>query len=220
MHENTIIVVWEGVDAAGKTTLLEATSERLRSRGMRVEAYKTPSNTETGGFATSHGNQPTTDPLTRMLLFLANTSDDSAVIKKIIHEKRPDYMFLDRYYACSIVYGFALIGRKLGKTMDDEKLLTFYRLIEEMGSDVFVRPDLTIVVEVDEQTRRRRVQRKHEGSDRSFEGDEMLQNLVRRYYVALLKNFDNSFVRVLNEDSVVDTLSDELAGKILSLRRV
>ncbi|MEM0442813.1 MAG: hypothetical protein QXS57_03405 [Candidatus Caldarchaeum sp.] len=220
MHENTVVVVWEGVDAAGKTTLLEATSERLRSRGMRVETYKTPSDSETGGFATSHGNQPTTDPLTRMLLFLANTSDDSAVIKKIIDEKRPDYMFIDRYYACSIVYGFALIGRKLGKTMDDEKLLDFYRLIVEMGSDVFVRPDLTVVVDVDEQTRKRRVQRKHESSDRLFERDEALQALVRRYYSALLKNFDKSFVRVLNEDSVVDRLSDELAGKILSLRGV
>jgi thymidylate kinase len=81
------VAVWEGVDGSGKTTLMAETAGRLRSMGYSVESYKTPSNTSTGLFAKDYGNREDTDPLTRMLVFLANTADDSKVMKKIIERK-------------------------------------------------------------------------------------------------------------------------------------
>jgi dTMP kinase len=117
MFDGAYVAVWEGVDGSGKTTLMAETAGRLRSMGYSVESYKTPSNTSTGLFAKDYGNREDTDPLTRMLVFLANTADDSRVMKKIIREKKPQFMFVDRYYACSIVYGFALLAKRFSKNM-------------------------------------------------------------------------------------------------------
>ncbi|MCS6770332.1 MAG: hypothetical protein NZ570_07865 [Candidatus Caldarchaeum sp.] len=219
MLGNTFVVVWEGVDASGKTTLMKATSSKLATKGSSVETYKTPSDTATGEFAKTYGNRSSTDPLTRMLLFLANTSDDSSVIRKIAHERKPDFIFVDRYYQCSVVYGFALIGRRYGKSFSEDKFLSFYDSVEDLGSEVFVKPDMTVVVEVDEPTRKRRVLQKHASSDHDFEGDEELQNLVRRYYAVLAKRFSGSFVRILNEENMVGKLSEDLADMLARLKR-
>jgi len=50
-----LIVVWEGLDAAGKTTLITKVRSMLESRGYRVSAHKTPSSSKTGEFAKTYG---------------------------------------------------------------------------------------------------------------------------------------------------------------------
>ncbi|MEM4766424.1 MAG: hypothetical protein QXE85_05065, partial [Nitrososphaerota archaeon] len=75
-----LIIVWEGLDAVGKTTLIAKVRSILESRGYKVSTHKTPSSSKTGEFAKTYGNDPDVDHLTRMLLFLANTSDDSKIL--------------------------------------------------------------------------------------------------------------------------------------------
>ncbi len=219
MLNNTYVVVWEGVDGSGKTTLMNETSLKLSGLGFNVETYKTPSNTSTGSFAKEYGNKPSTDPLTRMLLFLANTADDSSILKRIVAEKRPEYLFIDRYYICSLVYGFGLLSRRFKQTFDEQRFLNFLNLIEEIGANVFVKPDLTVIVDVDSETRRRRTLQKKSGSDYIYETDEELQTLVQHYYDVLAQKWGGLVVKVFNADSMIDVLSDELVRKILSLRR-
>jgi thymidylate kinase len=89
-------VVWEGLDAAGKTTLIVKVRSILESKGYKVSTHKTPSSSKTGEFAKTYGNDPEIDHLTRMLLFLANTSDDSRILKHIIAEESPDFLSIDR----------------------------------------------------------------------------------------------------------------------------
>ncbi|MEM4302805.1 MAG: hypothetical protein QW470_00110 [Candidatus Caldarchaeum sp.] len=219
MLDNTSVVVWEGVDGSGKTTLMKETASKLIKLGYSVETYKTPSETATGVFAKEYGNRPSTDPFTRMLLFLANTADDSSVLKKIAAEKRPEYLFIDRYYVCSLVYGFALVSKHFGKPVDEQRFLQFFRLVEELGSGVFVKPDLIVLVEVDRETRRRRAFQKEAGSDHVFEKDDELQELVQRYYKVLEGELDGSVITVLNADSMLEAVATELAKKLTMMKR-
>jgi dTMP kinase len=218
MLGSSFVVAWEGVDGSGKTTLMNAVVNRLAEKGHGVETYKTPSNSPTGIFAVQHGNRPDTDPLTRMLLFLANTSDDSTAIKKIIEEKKPDYMMIDRYSLCSVVYGFALWSRRYGRKVEDKLFTRFIEIVEMLGDNIFAKPDLTVVVEVDEETRRRRTAQKTATSDRVLEFDEELQKLVSQYYDIYLTWRPREAVKVFNGDSMLEELANMLAEKLVSLR--
>ena len=218
MFDGAFVAVWEGVDGSGKTTLMAETAGRLRSMGYSVESYKTPSNTSTGLFAKEYGNREDTDPLTRMLVFLANTADDSKVMKKIIREKKPQFMFVDRYYACSIVYGFALMEKSFSKKYGGERFLQFFRQVEDLGSETFIRPDLTVVVDVDPETRMQRALGKQAGSDAVFERDEMLQNLVSQYYDQLVSYLGDCALKVFNADNVLEKLSNSLAEELVRRR--
>ncbi|MEM0348994.1 MAG: dTMP kinase [Candidatus Caldarchaeum sp.] len=218
MLGSSFVVAWEGVDGSGKTTLMNAVVSKLAERGHGVQTYKTPSLTPSGIFAAQHGNRPETDPLTRMLLFLANTSDDSSVIKKIIEEKKPDYMMIDRYSLCSVVYGFALWSKRYGRKVEEKLFTQFIEIVEMLGKDVFAKPDLTVVVEVDEETRRRRTAQKTVSSDRVLEVDEELQRLVSQYYDVYLMWRPSEAVKVFNGDSMLDEVASMLAEKLVFLR--
>ncbi|MDW8062884.1 MAG: hypothetical protein RMI43_01785 [Candidatus Caldarchaeum sp.] len=219
MLGETFIVVWEGVDGSGKTTLLNAVYHMLSERRFRVAKYKTPSSSPTGLFAQQHGNKPETDPLTRMLLFLANTADDSATIKQIIEQTKPDFLLIDRYNLCSVVYGFSLNAKKFKTEIQPEEFKKFFETIEKLGSKVFVTPDVVVVVTVDPETRRQRTTLKQTSSDRIFETDEELQNIVEHYYNLYADWRPNQVIKVLNRDNMVDRLASELAEKFTDLRR-
>ncbi|MEM2052340.1 MAG: hypothetical protein QW614_05245, partial [Candidatus Caldarchaeum sp.] len=133
-------------------------------------------------------------------------------------EKSPDYIFIDRYYICSLVYGFALVSKRFGNPLDKQAFLQFFRLVEKIGSEVFVKPDLIVLVEVDSETRRRRAFQKEAGSDQVFERDDELQALVQQYYGFLEGELGDTFVRVLNEDSMLETVAKNLANKISAMK--
>ncbi|MDW8083862.1 MAG: hypothetical protein RMI49_01490 [Candidatus Caldarchaeum sp.] len=219
MLGNTFIVVWEGVDGSGKTTLLNAVARRQFELGYSVETYKTPSNSPTGLFAQQHGNTPTIDSLTRMFLFLANTSDDSRVIRRLIEEKKPDFLHIDRYYLCSVVYGFSLTAKRNSSLLDAEKFKKFFETIEELGTNVFVGPDLVIIVTVDPQTRKQRTAQKTPSSDIQFERDEELQERVEHYYNVYSEWRPHQVWKIFNPENMVDVLSREISDRLISLRR-
>ena len=183
MLGGTVIVVWEGVDGAGKTTLMKRVRELLERRGFRVSSYKTPSMSPTGRFARDYGNRQEIDHLTRMLLFLANTSDDSKTMRREIESSNPEYYFIDRYYLCSLVYGFAF-SRIRGVEVGAEEFTDMLELVEKIGRDVFLDSDLYIILDVDEETRLKRLGRKESqgGLENVLERSTPMQEYVREFY--------------------------------------
>lgn len=219
MLEGTVIVVWEGVDGAGKTTLMRRVRELLEARGLRVGSYKTPSASPTGRFARDYGNKPEIDHLTRMLLFLANTSDDSKLMKSEILSERPDYYFIDRYYLCSLVYGLAL-SKLRGEDVGPEELRTALTLLEKLGSKVFLKPDLHIIVDVEEEVRVERLKRKESqgGLEEEIERDSLMQEYVRGFYRVFREFGGEGVLWVENVEGRLEETAGRVLERLLSLR--
>lgn len=214
MLDGCFVVVWEGTDGSGKTTLRREVEKRLRRLGYRVSSYKTPSRTATGLFAVRHGNKRGVDPLVRMLLFLANTIDDSELMIKRIMSSTPDYFFIDRYYLCSIVYGLALL-RRSGREVPEISIAV--EMIERMGGDRLIRPDLYIIVDVEEEERLRRIAGK-KSSDRAVEHDTETQNLVRKIYADYREKNPEKTIIIMNEAGKLEETGKFIADLLISRR--
>ncbi len=219
MLGRTFVVVWEGVDGAGKTTLMNEVSKLVLSKGYVVEHYKTPSNSETGRIAKSLGNLPDIDALTRMLLFLANTSADSKIMRKTIQERQPDFYFVDRYYLCSIVYGLALIEKNQQKNLERQYLECTLKLMEELGYGIFVEPDYYIIVSLeDEEARMRRVMSKTLTEERRYEIDTELQQLVKKHYRFFEEIRRNNVLWIENSDNLLYKNAQLAAEHLITAR--
>lgn len=213
----TRIIVWEGLDAAGKTTLLNEVKRLLEERDYRVLVYKTPSDSRTGNFAKSYGNDPRIDPLTRMLLFLANTSDDSRIIREQIESESPNFYFIDRYYLCSIVYGFAFLKLQ-GNPLSEEDFKRFITLIEKLGGRVFVEPDLYLIVDAPEEDRVKRLAEKESqgGLENILERDTRMQQYVREFYRVFREMKPDRVYWIMNPQGKLREVAEQIVEILLS----
>lgn len=221
MSKETLITVWEGTDGSGKTSLMQAVKEILLRKGYRVETYKTPGKTQTGRFALEYGNMQGVDALTRMLLFVANTADDSRIIREQIDGLKPHFEFIDRYYLCSIVYGIAILKIKHGGLTGINDVEVLLKLFEKLGQNIFVRPDIYIIVDVDEEVRLRRVMLKHNkmcSADVSYELDSCLQEEVRQLYRLLVERGIINAIWINNAENKLEENAILLADKLIELR--
>lgn len=212
-----LIVVWEGLDAAGKTTLMNRVKSILEEMRYRVLVYKTPSRSKTGEFARTYGNNPEIDPLTRMLLFLANTSDDSRIMRSQIREKSPDFYFIDRYHLCSIAYGFAFSRLRRGRVSEKDFKL-FFELVEKLGEDVFLEPDLYLIIDAPEEDRVRRLTEKESqgGLESELERDVRMQGYVRSFYEAFKSMRSEKVVWVMNPQGRLEEVVSGIVKLLLS----
>jgi thymidylate kinase len=211
-----LIVVWEGLDAAGKTTLIVKVRSILESKGYKVSTHKTPSSSKTGEFAKTYGNDPEIDHLTRMLLFLANTSDDSRILKHIIAEESPDFLFIDRYYLCSIAYGFAL-SRLRGAKISEQDFREFLEIVERLGEGVFVKPDMYLIIDAPEEDRIKRLGMKEGqgGLEDMLERDSLMQEYVREFYNAFKRMRPEQVSWIMNPQGMADEIADRIARLLL-----
>jgi thymidylate kinase len=211
-----LIVVWEGLDAAGKTTLIVKVRSILESKGYKVSTHKTPSSSKTGEFAKTYGNDPEIDHLTRMLLFLANTSDDSRILKHIIAEESPDFLFIDRYYLCSIAYGFAL-SRLRGAKISEQDFREFLEIVERLGEGVFVKPDIYLIIDAPEEDRIKRLGMKEGqgGLEDMLERDLLMQEYVREFYNAFKRMRPEQVSWIMNPQGMADEIADRIARLLL-----
>mgnify|MGYP000100087535 CR=1 FL=1 len=212
-----LIVVWEGLDAAGKTTLISKVKSALEEMRYKVLVYKTPSRSKTGEFARTYGNDPEIDPLTRMLLFLANTSDDSRIMRRQIREKSPDFYFIDRYHLCSIAYGFAF-SKLRGGQVSEKDFKLFFELVEKLGEGVFVKPDLYLIIDAPEEDRARRLDEKESqgGLEDELERDVKMQEYVRSFYEAFRSMRPEKVVWVMNPQGRLEEVASRIIKLLLS----
>jgi len=210
------VVVWEGVDGAGKTTLMNKVKEILIQKGYAVSTYKTPSDSITGKFAKTYGNSLEIDPLTRMLIFLANTSDDSKIIKRNLSEGL-DFYFIDRYFLCSIVYGFAF-SKTRGAPISEQDLKNFIKIVKKLGKRVLVDPDLYVIVDVPEEERVKRLSIKETqgGLEDSLERDALMQQNVRLFYKAFSEMNPDKVLWIVNREGELEKTSEKIVAELLT----
>lgn len=216
MRNSTFITVWEGTDGSGKTTLMRRVARILVRRGYRVATHKTPGSMPSGKFASTYGNRRGIPPLSRMLLFLANTVDETGAIVRKLRLKNPDFLFIDRYYLCSAVYGLALLRHRHGLE-DLPNINELIDFLEKLGRIDYLKPDAYVIVDVDEAERLKRLRGKR-GRERVLETDTEFQNIVRRLYEDFILASPSKVIKIINETGKLEMLANHTAEKLLELR--
>ncbi len=216
MRNSTFIAVWEGTDGSGKTTLMKRVARVLSRRGFKVVTHKTPGAMQSGRFAVSYGNSPRISPLSRMMLFLANTVDETGAMVRKVMRSKPDFLFIDRYYLCSAVYGLALIRHRRG-LQDLPSIVELVGLLERLGRSDYLAPDVYLIVDVGEEERLRRLRGKR-GREGVLERDTVFQNMVREIYDEFSKSRPGQVIKLLNEPNRLEELADSTASKLAELR--
>ena len=182
------IIVFEGIDKAGKTTQAKLLEKKLGSKCVRIDFpdYSTPVGKEIKHFLDGKRSYP--DEV-KMMLLSANRWEKKDHIEKIID--KGDTVIMNRYYQSNLVYGISK-GLKLG-----------WLLSLDMG---LPKADLVIVIDIKPRT----LVRRSKNVVDTFEKDLELIRRVKKNYRILARRFDWRIVE--GEKSVV-----EVHGQVLKI---
>ncbi|MBN2244466.1 MAG: dTMP kinase, partial [Candidatus Aminicenantes bacterium] len=99
-----ILIVFEGIDGAGKTTQAEALMERLQKRGLRVLFLREPSEGKWGRLIRQKAAQEDSlSPEEELDLFQKDRQENVRLnLKPALREKK--IVLLDRYYFSTMAY--------------------------------------------------------------------------------------------------------------------
>lgn len=184
------IIVFEGIDKAGKTTQAKLLEKKLGSKCVRIDFpdYSTPVGKEIKQFLDGKRNYP--DEV-KMMLLSANRWEKKGEIEKIV--SKGTTVIMNRYYQSNLVYGISK-GLKLDWLLSLDKGLP--------------KADLVIVIDIRPKTL---VSRSKNVVD-TFEKDLELIRRVKKNYRILANKFNWRIVE--GEKSV-----DEVHGQVLRIVR-
>lgn len=126
------LVVLEGIDGSGKSTVAKAVAERL---GDRAVLTREPTDSWIGR-AVKEGDGKEVSPYTDALLFMADRAQHTLEMADMI--RRGILVVCDRYYHSTVAYQTAALRRKgLGDN---------FAWLLDANTRISLRPDLTILL--------------------------------------------------------------------------
>lgn len=184
------IIVFEGIDKAGKTTQAKLLEKKLGSNCVRIDFpdYSTPVGKEIKQFLDGKRNYP--DEV-KMMLLSANRWEKKGEIEKMV--SKGTTVIMNRYYQSNLVYGISK-GLKLDWLLSLDKDLP--------------KADLVIVIDIRPKT----LVRRSKNVVDTFEKDLELIRRVKKNYKILASKFN--WRTVEGEKSV-----DEVHGQVLRIVR-
>jgi dTMP kinase len=178
-----VFITFEGIEAAGKSTLIAALNDDLRASGENVLVTREPGGTPLGDRIRQIWRDPASaiDPLAEALLMSADRAQHVAAV--IVPALRAGTTILcDRYFDATIAYqGF-------GRGLDIDMLLELSLLATSR-----VTPDLTLLVDIPSELSLARVHARGD-ADRMELEDLAFHERVRTGYQELVKRFNHRFV--------------------------
>ena len=201
-----MLVTFEGIEAAGKSTLIAALAQDLRTRGNVVLVTKEPGGTPLGDSLRAVFLDPalTVDPIAEVMLL--NASRAQLVADAIAPAlKAKTIVLCDRFFDATVAY------QGYGRGLNVESLLEICLFATHR-----IAPDLTFLIDLPVEVSRARV-RARGGADRLEREDEAFHTRVRDGYLALAQQFSNRFV-VLDGTQPPELLAAS-AGVVLDERR-
>jgi dTMP kinase len=193
-EERRVLVTFEGIEAAGKSTLIAALAATLRNRGNVVLVTREPGGTSLGDSLRDLFLDPALriDPVAEVMLLNASRAQLVAdVIAPALKERT--IVLCDRFFDATVAYqGF-------GRGLDVESLLEIC-----LTATSRIMPELTFLVDIPIEVSRARV-RARGGADRLEREDAAFHERVRCGYHELAKRFENRFV-VLDGTASPDVL--------------
>lgn len=200
-----LFVAFEGGDGVGKTTQLTLLAEHLRAQGCDVVVTREPGDSRIGPQVRAivlDGGE--LDPRAEALLFAADRADHVAsVIEPAL--ARGAVVLVDRYVDSSVAYQG--VGRGLG--------VEHVAALSEFATGG-LRPDLTIVLDVDEAVRRQRVERQGH-ADRIEREPEHLHERVRQAFLACAAAAPDRYL-VVDAGQAPDDIAAEVAVAVDKVR--
>ena len=184
------IIVFEGIDKAGKTTQAKLLEKKSGSKCVRIDFpdYSTPVGKEIKQFLDGKRNYP--DEV-KMMLLSANRWEKKGEIEKMV--SKGTTVIMNRYYQSNLVYGISK-GLKLDWLLSLDKGLP--------------KADLVIVIDIRPKTL---VSRSKNVVD-TFEKDLELIRRVKKNYRILANKFN---WRIVEGEKTVD----EVHGQVLRIVR-
>ncbi|MDN5357980.1 MAG: dTMP kinase [Candidatus Methanomethylophilaceae archaeon] len=137
-------IVFEGIDGAGKSTLINRVSEILGSEGVSTVVTAEPTDGPVGKLIRS-GAVKCISQDAEALLFTADRACHTAEIIKWKDEGKT--VLCDRYYASTMAYQSANFNGTESKK----------EWLKELNRPVIIEPDITILLDVDPEEGMRRV---------------------------------------------------------------
>jgi dTMP kinase len=190
-----VLVTFEGIEAAGKSTLIAALENDLTARGEAVLVTREPGGTPLGDSLRTVFLDPSfaVDPVAEVMLLNASRAQLVAdVIAPAL--KARTVVLCDRFFDSTVAY------QGYGRGLDIDSLLEIC-----LAATHRIAPDLTFLLDVPVEVSAARV-RARGGTDRLEREDAAFHARVREGYLALAGRFANRFV-VLDSTRPADALA-------------
>lgn len=164
-----ILIVFEGIDGAGKTTQAKILGSKLQQRGYEVVYFQEPSRGKWGRLVKEKARHPDSlSPQQELELFQKDRRENvEKNLKPTLAEKK--IIILDRYYFSTIAYQGA-------KGLDPD-------WIRALNEEFAVRPDLVFILDVAAGKGLKRIENRKK-KDKLFEREEYLVK-VREIFKSL-----------------------------------
>jgi dTMP kinase len=185
------LVVFEGIDGCGKSTLARLVTDRI---GDRAVLTREPTDSWIGE-ALKKGDKAEISPFTDALLFMADRAQHTLEIADLI--KKGKLVVCDRYYHSTVAYQTASLERK-GKGDNFDWLL-------DANTRISIKPDITVLLVISPEQALDRISGRGEMS--RFEKLEFLKDVARNYQ--RLATLDADMVR-LDATEPVESLVDKV----------
>ncbi|NUT37993.1 MAG: dTMP kinase [Hamadaea sp.] len=205
-----LFIVFEGGEGAGKSTQIELLAERLRAEGREVLVTREPGATPIGErirrllldtHAPDGAAAPALAPLAEALLYAADRAHHVAsVVRPAL--RRGEVVISDRYIDSSLAYQGA------GRTLDAEEVAW----LSSWATDG-LKPDLTVLLDIDPRIGLDRVAGRGAGHDRLEQEAISFHDRVRFAFLALA-NAEAARYQVLDATLPVDELGATIADRV------
>ncbi len=187
-----MLIAFEGIDGAGKTTIVNFLKDELKKRGYNVVTFKEPTDSEWGRKIRQAFKDRSLKPEDELELFLKDREWN--VKRNILPSlKAGKIVIMDRYYYSTIAYQGA-------RGIDIERI----RKLNEK----FPKPDLVIILDIKPETAIRRIRRRGDVPNR-FEDLEYLKR-VREIFLSLKNN-----IVVVNAERPIEEVKREVLDIVL-----
>lgn len=197
-------IAFEGLDGAGKSTLMQALQNQLTDSGIEVLMTREPGGTDLGEklrqiLLSTKSEAPTA--LCELLLYQAIRAQHvEKKIRPALNNK--SWVLCDRFTASSIAFQAG------GRGVD-------HKIIENLNdlSTGQLKPDLWVLLDLSVETAQKRMQGRE--LDRFEKEDASFHQSVRKSYLAQAKSDPGTWL-VLNADHSPEALSQQLFAKLKS----
>lgn len=194
-----VLIVFEGIDGAGKSTQAEILLDRLKAKGYDVAYFREPSESKWGREIKKRAlRADSLSPEEELELFQKDRRENvERNLKPALEERK--VVILDRYYYSTIAYQGA-------KGIDKD-------MIKKANEEFIVKPDLVFILDIDAKRGLERIQDRKK-KDKLFEREDYLVK-VRKIF----RSFEDENIIHIDALKPKEDISKEIEESILKYLR-